>query len=283
MSDTSWQEILDLFDQVVELAPDERPAFLDRSGADESTRRSLDELLAVHDEEADGPTRRPTDPSSSLAPEDDSAESYAGESLGTIGDYRLLRQVGQGGMSTVYLAVRYDDAFDRHVVIKLVRQGMEREAILARLRIERQILAGLDHPYVARLFDGGSTDDGMPYFVLEYVDGSPIDVYCDENELSVAERLQLFRKVCLAVQYAHRNLVVHRDIKPSNILVTKDGTPKLLDFGIAKLLDPDHRRRERAHRALASHPDPELRQPGAAHRPADHHGKRRLLLGRAAL
>jgi serine/threonine-protein kinase len=142
-------------------------------------------------------------------------------------------------MSTVYLAVRSDDTFKRQVAIKLVRRGMESAEVLRRLRSERQILASLDHPYIARLFDGGSTDNGLPYFVMEYVDGLPIDAYCRHNQLTVGERLTLFRKVCAAVHYAHQNLVVHRDIKPSNILVTADGEPKLLDFGIAKLLNPD--------------------------------------------
>jgi serine/threonine-protein kinase len=139
----------------------------------------------------------------------------------------------------VYLAVRADDAYERRVVVKLARPGMESEAVLRRLRTERQILASLEHPYIARLYDGGSTDEGLPYFVLEYVEGVPIDVYCERNQLSVDERLVLFRKVCEAVRYAHQNLVVHRDLKPSNIMVTATGEPRLLDFGIAKLLNPD--------------------------------------------
>ena len=139
-------------------------------------------------------------------------------------------------MGAVYLAARADDEYRKEVAIKLVRRGLDTEDILRRFRNERQILAQLDHPNIARLIDGGTTDDGLPYFVMEYVNGEPINAYCDANALPTAERLKLFRKVCAAVTYAHQNLVIHRDLKPSNILVTQEGEPKLLDFGIAKLL-----------------------------------------------
>jgi serine/threonine protein kinase len=156
-----------------------------------------------------------------------------------IGNYRIIRQIGQGGMGSVYLAERDDEQFKKQVAIKVVSQGMANEFVIQRFRNERQILASLDHPNIARLLDGGSTADGRPYFVMEYVPGKSITHYCDEKKLSTVKRLKLFRKVCSAVHYAHRNLVIHRDIKPSNILVTEDGTPKLLDFGIAKLLNPE--------------------------------------------
>jgi serine/threonine-protein kinase len=154
-----------------------------------------------------------------------------------IGPYRIVRVLGRGGMGVVYLCERADDQFHRQVAIKLVASGLISRQIQNRLRTERQILATLDHPNIARLLDGGTTADGVPYLVMEYVEGEPIDTYCDRRELTIGDRLQLFRTVCSAVQAAHRNLVVHRDLKPSNILVTADGTPKLLDFGIAKLLD----------------------------------------------
>ena len=154
-----------------------------------------------------------------------------------IGLYRILRVLGQGGMGEVYLCERADDQYRKQVAIKLVSRGLISRQVQTRLRTERQILATLDHPNIARLLDGGTTEDGVPYLVMEYVDGEPIDEFCDRRELTVAERLQLFQVVCSAVQAAHRNLIVHRDLKPSNILVTADGTPKLLDFGIAKLLD----------------------------------------------
>ena len=153
-----------------------------------------------------------------------------------IGLYKINREIGRGGMGTVYLATRDDDQYQKQVAIKVVKRGMDTDLVLARFRNERQILAGFDHPNIARLFDGGSTETGLPYFIMEYVEGQAIDEYCDSHRLSTAARLELFRTVCSAVQYAHQHLVIHRDIKPSNILVTADGVPKLLDFGIAKLL-----------------------------------------------
>lgn len=155
-----------------------------------------------------------------------------------VGAYRILRELGHGGMGTVFLAVRADDQYQKRVALKVVR-GLDSAEVVARFRRERQILAALDHPNIARLLDGGVTEDGLPYFVMEHVEGLPIDRYCDEQTLPPAARLRLFLGVCAAVQYAHRNLVVHRDLKPANILVTTEGVPKLLDFGIAKFLNPD--------------------------------------------
>ena len=154
-----------------------------------------------------------------------------------VGPYRLIRELGHGGMGTVFLAVRADEQFEKRVALKVVRSSDSQE-VVRYFRRERQILAGLEHPNIARLLDGGSTEDGLPFFVMEHVEGVPIDRYCDEHQLAVPERLRLFEGVCSAVQYAHRSLVVHRDLKPGNILVTEDGVPKLLDFGIAKLLNP---------------------------------------------
>ncbi|MFC4309620.1 tetratricopeptide repeat protein [Steroidobacter flavus] len=154
-----------------------------------------------------------------------------------IGAYRLVRSLGEGGMGEVFLAERADAQFKQQVAIKLVRRGLLSGQSQQRLRMERQILATLDHPNIARLFDGGTTSDGTPYIVMEYIDGEPIDTYCDRRNLNIEARLKLFQAVCSAVHRAHQNLIVHRDLKPSNILVTADGTPKLLDFGIAKWLD----------------------------------------------
>lgn len=154
-----------------------------------------------------------------------------------IGPYRVVRQIGEGGMGEVLLAERDQADFKQQVAIKLVRRGVLSRQIQGRLKIERQILASLAHPNIARLLDGGTTTEGAPYIVMEYVDGVPIDVYCDQQRLTIEQRLKLFQTVCSAVHYAHQNLVVHRDLKPSNILVKADGTPTLLDFGIAKLLD----------------------------------------------
>ncbi|HNC99766.1 MAG TPA: serine/threonine-protein kinase, partial [Myxococcota bacterium] len=153
-----------------------------------------------------------------------------------IGPYRLTGELGEGGMGVVYLAERVDQAFEQKVAVKVLRRGLESTEMQARFRRERQILARLEHPNIARILDGGTTEDGVPWLGMELVDGEPIDQWCDQRRLSVDERLRLFQKVCAAVDYAHRNLVVHRDLKPSNILVTDAGEPKLLDFGIAKVL-----------------------------------------------
>jgi len=155
-----------------------------------------------------------------------------------LGVYRILQKLGEGGMSAVYLAARDDDAFRKRVAVKVIRPELRSEGMLHRFRQERQILASLEHENIARLLDGGSAD-GVPYFVMEYVEGQPIGRYCEVRKLSIDERLHLFRTVCAAVQFAHQNLVVHRDIKPSNILITTTGVPKLVDFGIAKLLNPE--------------------------------------------
>lgn len=177
-----------------------------------------------------------------------------------IGLYRILRVLGRGGMGEVYLCERADDQYRKQVAIKLVSSGLISRQIQNRLRTERQILATLDHPNIARLLDGGTTAEGVPYLVMEYVEGEPIDSYCDRRQLTIGERLDLFRIVCSAVQAAHRNLIVHRDLKPTNILVTADGTPKLLDFGIAKLLDV----RQTAHTVAMTQADIRILTPDHA-------------------
>ncbi|HZH35566.1 MAG TPA: protein kinase, partial [Pyrinomonadaceae bacterium] len=156
-----------------------------------------------------------------------------------IGVFRLTRELGRGGMGAVYLAERADGEFRQKVAVKLIKRGMDTDFIIRRFRHERQILAALDHPNIARLMDGGTTDDGLPYFVMEFIEGEPLHRYCDARRLSIRQRLQLFKQICSAVAYAHEHQIVHRDIKPGNILVPPSGVPKLLDFGIAKILDPD--------------------------------------------
>ena len=175
---------------------------------------------------------------------DDIEEDVA---LEAVGPYRILKVLGRGGMGRVWLAERADGHFEQKVAVKLVDRNRATSELVSRFRSERQILARLDHPNIARLFDGGETDDGVPYLVMEYVDGVPVDQYCDEERLSIRARLRLFLEICEAVEYAHRNLVVHRDIKASNILVTADGKPKLLDFGIAKLIDDERARSLNLH------------------------------------
>lgn len=178
-----------------------------------------------------------------------------------IGPYRVLRTLGVGGMGEVYLAERADAEFEQQVAIKVVRSGALARGVQSRLKVERQILAQLDHPNIAHLLDGGTLPDGTAYIVMEYVDGAPIDAFCDSNRLDVAARLRLFQTVCAAVHYAHQNLIVHRDLKPSNILVTTAGVPKLLDFGIAKLLDD---RQARQHTVAVTQADIRVMTPDHA-------------------
>ncbi len=202
-----------------------------------------------------------------------------------IGPYRVLRTLGTGGMGEVYLAERADAEFEQQVAIKVVHGGALGGAMHSRLKLERQILAQLEHPNIAHLTDGGSLPDGRAYIVMEYVDGIAIDVYCDSNRLDIAARLKLFQTVCAAVHYAHQNLIVHRDLKPSNILVTAAGVPKLLDFGIAKLLDE---RQARQHTLAVTQADirimtPDHASPEQVKRAAHHNIERCLRPGRAAL
>ena len=161
----------------------------------------------------------------------DAARAASAES---IPGYRILGQIGRGGMGTVFQGLRLDDRFQKRVAVKIMRRGLDTDEMLERFQLERQVLGALNHPNIARLYDAGATEDGRPFFVMEFVDGVPIDEYCDQNALSIPDRVRLFTKVCAAVHYAHQNLIVHRDLKPSNILVTGEGEPKLLDFGIAK-------------------------------------------------
>jgi serine/threonine protein kinase/tetratricopeptide (TPR) repeat protein len=191
----------------------------------------------------------------------DEAQAQREELVGqVIGPYRLVRSLGSGGMGEVFLADRADAQFHQQVAIKLVRQGLLSRHVRGRLRLERQILATLNHPNIARLLDGGTLEDGTPYIVMEYVDGEPIDSYCDRCNLTIEKRLELFLTICSAVHRAHQNLIVHRDLKPSNILVANDGTVKLLDFGIAKLLDS----RQMMHTMAVTHADYRLMTPDHA-------------------
>lgn len=189
-----------------------------------------DDDPTVHDSQASAETSDYAPPPPVLAP------NIEGQ---RFGNYQVIREIGRGGMGAVYLAARADDQYKKRVALKILRADVNAQEVLSRFRHERQILASFDHPNIAGLLDGGSTPNGEPYFVMDYVEGTPIDQYCDSHSLSVAERITLFRQVCSAVQYVHQNLIVHRDLKPSNILVTAEGVPKLLDFGIAKILKPE--------------------------------------------
>lgn len=235
MTTDRWHRIRDLFLQAIEVPEPERAAFLDAACAgDEDLRRELDSLLSC-----DAPEEKLLDlplPSVSEPPAGETGDEWPGR---RIGPYRVFRLIGRGGMGSVYLGGRDDQHYRKQVAIKLLKRGMDTDFMLSRFRQERQILASLEHPYIARLLDGGATSDGLPYFVMEYVDGVPVTQFCFEKNLPIPERLWIFCMICEAVQYAHQNLVVHRDIKPGNILSTQQGVPKLLDFGIAKVIDYD--------------------------------------------
>lgn len=229
-----WRRVKEIFGQVVDVDLTQRAALLERAcGDDEALRREVESLLEADSQSAGFIEQAPLNLPRELFAENGSA---IGQQFGV---YKVIREIGRGGLGTVYLAARADEQFQKQVALKVVRRGLDTEDILRRFRNERQILAQLEHPNIARLIDGGTTDDGRPYFVMEHVEGEPVLAYCQSQRLSTSDRLQLFRKVCSAVTYAHQHLVIHRDLKPTNILVTREGEPKLLDFGIAKLLSAD--------------------------------------------
>ena len=244
----NWPEVKSLLEQALEVPVEERAAWLSRLVAEPALVAEVQGLLAFEDQ-AGGFIDEPVFSFQLPTP-----ELEAGRRLGP---WRLLSPLGKGGMGTVYLAERADGAFALTVAVKLLNTGLGTDELISRFEAERHILARLIHPNIARLLDGGTGEDGRPYLVMEHVEGEPIDVHCDRHRLSTRARLELFRSVCSAVQLAHQNLVVHRDLKPANILVTADGTVKLLDFGIAKLLapQPDDAR---------DHTAPTLAHPGGA-------------------
>jgi serine/threonine-protein kinase len=236
MTPERWQEAKSLFEQALEKPSASRGSWLAAATPDADLRREVETLLDALSGDGERFERPAAISLDDLARHADRSIVEPNE---RIGPYRVVREIGRGGMGVVYKAYRDDDQFRKRVAIKTVSRGMNNDVILRRFRKERQIVARLEHANIARLIDGGVTETGQPYFALEFIEGRPIDDYCDAMRLAVRERLQLFRQVCAAVQYAHANLVVHRDLKPSNILVTTDGTVKLLDFGIAKLLRDD--------------------------------------------
>jgi eukaryotic-like serine/threonine-protein kinase len=242
-----WQMVRRIFHEAIELPAGERDAFVQKTAAgDEAVRTEVESLLASHDRAES--FIEPTDNQiTAVCFDPTSNNGMIGRRLGA---YEIIREIGQGGMGAVYLGARADDQFSKRAAIKLVRSGMNTDFVVRRFLSERQILANLDHPNIARLLDGGTSEEGIPFFVMEYVEGQPIREFCDSRRLSTDERLKLFRQVCSAVHYAHQNLVIHRDIKPGNILVTAEGTVKLLDFGIAKLLAPGPRRDETTQAAV---------------------------------
>ena len=228
-----------MFLQVLEHPSDQRQAFLTQvCGQEHDLYDEVGSLLRAH-EEATGFLDRPFARLGGNDPQADAGQDSDEWDLPRrLGPYELQSLLGRGGMGAVYLATRADDTYRGKVAIKVLRRDLAGDELARRLRNERQILADLRHPNIARLLDGGTIEDGQPYLVMEYVEGEPFDRYCDRLKLPVRQRLALMRKVCAAVHAAHQNLVVHRDLKSANILLTADGEPKLLDFGIAKLLHP---------------------------------------------
>lgn len=236
MNPERWQAVGDLFDGALAVAAEERPVWIERAcEGDDEVRGEVLSLLASYDAEPGGFVQHRI--KSALA--SFYAINPAAPEPTRVGPYRLVRELGRGGMGRVFLAERDDDQYHSQVAIKLVRTGMDTEFIFARFRRERQTLARLQHPNIARLLDGGTTENGLPYIVMEYIDGPSITQFAKQHQLEIPDRLRLFASICSAVDYAHRNFVIHRDVKPGNILVGSDGIPKLLDFGICKLLRTD--------------------------------------------
>ena len=235
MTPERWQKVKELLALALEAPPSERSNCLDESCAGDDSLRSEVELLLNQELQVSPQFLNDTSLAAAAAaviPE--TGTPFVGR---TIGVYKTLERIGAGGMGEVYRAIRTDGVYDKQVALKLVRYGLDTGSLIERFHNERRILASLEHPNIARLLDGG-TSEGIPYLVMELIEGERIDLYCDRHSVTIIDRLQLFRQVCSAVQYAHKRLVIHRDIKPSNILITEDGTPKLLDFGIAKILTP---------------------------------------------
>ncbi len=235
MNPDRWEKIKDVLATALELPAGERGSYLDQSCGGDSLLRGDVERLLHHESEVSSHFLNQTELAETavaLLPADENP--WIGR---RVGAYEIEEQIGAGGMGEVYRAFRADDQYRKQVALKLIRAGQDSGSVIARFKNERQILAGLEHPNIARLLDGGTTDEGLPYLVMELIEGQAIGEFCEARKLSISDRLGLFLQVCAAVQYAHQRLIIHRDIKPGNILVTGDGVPKLLDFGIAKILD----------------------------------------------
>jgi serine/threonine protein kinase len=237
MTPERWGRIKDVLAATLDLPSGDRASFLnEQCNGDDPLRDEVERLLRT--EENVGPEFLEessfAEVTAALIPIEDN--SWIGR---RVGAYRIIELIGEGGMGEVYHAFRADDQFQKEVALKVIRAGQDSNFVITRFRNERQILASLEHPNIARLLDGGTTEDGVPYIAMELIDGQPITEYCDGRKLSIPERLRIFLQVCAAVQFAHEHLIIHRDIKPGNILVTAEGTPKLLDFGIAKILESD--------------------------------------------
>jgi eukaryotic-like serine/threonine-protein kinase len=234
MEPERWRKINDLFQRATGLDESVRLSFLkEECAGDEQLFEEVSRIVSAHGSAGDFIEQPAFSEALSIVAEEKDSESFIDRQFG---GYKLKKLIGRGGMGSVYLAERADEQFEKQVAVKIIKRGMDTESVIKRFRYERQILASLEHPNIGRLLDGGTTESGLPYFVMEYIEGQPITKYVREKGLSIRERLELFRQVCSAVAYAHQRLVIHRDLKSSNILVTDAGVPKLLDFGIAKLM-----------------------------------------------
>ncbi|HEY7391545.1 MAG TPA: serine/threonine-protein kinase [Bryobacteraceae bacterium] len=233
MTPEEWQRVKQILDGALEIAPGERAAFLDQACEDDAVLRAEVESLLLAFANAGTFIEKPVTTSGQFVQPEDLLQDAA------LGPYRIVQLIAEGGMGAVYQAVRVDEVYRKLVAVKIVRNCIYGDYVLKRFETERQILAHFDHPSIAKLLDAGTTPRGRPYFIMDFIVGRQMDLWCDQRRLPTRRRLELFLKVCDGVEYAHRHLVVHRDLKPSNILVTEDGEPKLLDFGIAKILDDD--------------------------------------------
>ena len=278
MEPERWARVKALFESAQSLPAERRTAWLAESCDDASARAEVEALLRAFEDDPgflEAPVAAQQAGAALLEQIGKSAEGRL------IGSYRVVRELGRGGMGVVYEAVRTGDEFSRRVAIKVLSSGWSASTLAERFRFERRVLAGLDHPGIARLYDAGATDDGVPYFVMEYVDGQPVDAWCRERALTVRQCVELMIRICEAVVHAHRNFVVHRDLKPANILVTGDGQPKLLDFGIARMLSEEVNASPGLTRTGQYAFTPEYASPEQV-RGARHHDRERRVLARHA-
>lgn len=251
-----WRRVEALLDQALSYSPQNRTQFLQDACTKDPTLQTVLMEMWVAGKKADQAMDMQFPNAIKQAIDQISIEELFEPTLtkGTVlGEYRVIREIGRGGVSVVYEAERADGQFDQKVALKIIKRGMDTENVLKRFLAERQILAGLQHASIAHLLDGGMAEDGRPYLVMEFVDGMPVNTYCNNHKLPLRDRLALLIRICNAVSYAHRNLLVHRDLKPSNILVTKDGSIKLLDFGIAKVLSSSEPNRQAKATTIAAH------------------------------
>ena len=232
MDEKRWQRIEEVCGEALERPTGDREAFIEGACGDDVALKDIVLSLIHYDEDDPEFLEVPLVVSDDTQPEE-------GPLPERVGPFSVVRLLGRGGMGQVYLCERSGEGFRLRVAVKLIRKGLDADDVLRRFRIERRILASLNHPGIARFLDGGGTEDGRPYFVMEYVDGIPLLDFCDRASSSVEARIRLFLSVCDAVEHAHKRLIVHRDLKPSNVLVTAEGTPKLLDFGVAKVLSEE--------------------------------------------